>query len=79
MPPSIENLCPDFLAFCEQAHDKPPAEQERLWHALYESPHHELLEIYFTFFGSRANLLPAFQRYDSVSPTIRAMSPAVEG
>ena len=46
MPPSIENLCPDFLVFWEQ---------ERLWQALYESPHRELLEIYFTFFGSRSS------------------------
>src|SRR5262245_38130620 len=78
MPPSIENLCPDFLRFWEQAYDKPLAEQERLWHELYESPHQELLEIYFTFFGSRANLGPAFQRYEAVVPTIRTMSPVVE-
>jgi hypothetical protein len=55
MPPSIENLCPDFLAFWEQARDKPVEEQEGLWHALYELPHRELLEIYFTFFGSRSS------------------------
>jgi hypothetical protein len=78
MPPSIENLCPDFLAFWEQARGKLPAEQERLWHELYESPHRELLDIYFTFFGSRANLVPAFQRYDAMIPTIRRMSSAVE-
>ena len=78
MPPSIENLCPDFLAFWEQARDKPIEEQERLWVALYESPHRELLEIYFTFFGSRAHLTPALPRYDTVVPTIRRMSPAVE-
>ena len=78
MPPSIENLCPDFLAFWEQARGKSLAEQERLWHDLYEAPHQELLEIYFTFFGSRANLSFALQRYEAVVPTIRAMSPAVE-
>jgi len=55
MPPSIENLCPDFLVFWEQARDKSVEEQERLWQALYQSPHRELLEIYFTFFGSRSS------------------------
>src|SRR5689334_9181701 len=78
MPPSIENLCPDFLAFWEQAHDKPLVEQERLWQALYEVPHRELLELYFNFFGSRANLASAFQRYEAVAPLIRTISPAVE-
>ena len=78
MPSSIENLCPDFLKFWEQAHGKPLAEQERLWNVLYESSHRELLEIYFNFFGSRAHLLPALPRYDDVVPTIRTMSPAVE-
>jgi hypothetical protein len=78
MLPFIENLCPDFLTFWEQARGKSPAEQERLWHTLYEAPHRELLEIYFTFFGSRSNLAPALQRYDTIAPTVRAIYPAVE-
>lgn len=78
MPPSIENLCPDFLAFWEQARGQPPAEQEQLWDALYEAPHRELFEIYFAFFGARTNLVPAFQRYDGVIPTIRSIAPAIE-
>jgi hypothetical protein len=78
MPPLVENLCPDFLAFWEQAREQPPAEQERLWHALYEAPHRELFELYFTFFGARASLAPALQRYDAVAPTIRAVAPAIE-
>jgi hypothetical protein len=78
MPPSIENLCPDFLSFWEQARDKPRAEQQRLWQTRYESPHRELFDLYFTFFGSRANLASALQRYYAVVPTIRTIHPAVE-
>jgi len=78
MPPFIENLCPDFLLFWEQACDKPLAEQKRLWQTLYEAPHRELFELYFTFFGARANLASALQRYDALVPTIRTVHPTVE-
>jgi hypothetical protein len=59
MSSSIENSCPDFLAFWEEARGKPLAEQKRVWDSLYKSPHRELLELYFSYFGSRAHLFPA--------------------
>ncbi len=75
----VENICPSFLAFWEQAQACPLEEQRRLWHALYEGQHRAVFDVYYRTWGDPQRLDAALGRFPAVAPAIRARVPLIEG
>lgn len=75
---NIENVCPDFFGFWEQARVCGVAEQKRLWHTLYEDRHSELFALYYSKYTLPAELDKALTRFDRVVPALRALIPRLE-
>lgn len=75
---SIENICPDFLKFCERAQGRDPAAQQQLWHTFYEAPHQEIFDLYYSRWGNPTQLADALDRFPAIAPRVRELSSLVE-
>ncbi len=78
MSAAITDICPDFFAFWDQAHDAPVEEQWRLWQQLYEGRHRDIFASYYHEFPwarERSRAERAFQRYRDVLPRVRPLMP----
>jgi len=74
----IENICPDFFAFWEQAQGRDRVEQKELWRTLYEDRHRAVFDVYYSLYGSPSQLDAALDRFGHAAPRMQAMMPVVE-
>ena len=78
---TIENICPDFFAFWEQAKAYSFDEQLHLWQALYESKHRELIESYYQSFPQTQvpeRVEQAFDRFGDIVACMQEWVPQIE-
>jgi hypothetical protein len=66
----VDSAVPDFLAFWEAAAGAPREAQRRLWHELYEQPHRDLFDLYYTNWASPDGLDAALDRFPADAATI---------
>jgi len=69
----IDNICPDFFSFWEQAQGRDHAEQIDLWQTLYEDRHRDIFDVYYRAFGRKEPLGDALRLFPQAAPIMRAM------
>jgi hypothetical protein len=79
---TIENICPDFFAFWEQAKASSFEEQLQLWKSLYQARHPEILESYYRDFlpltQEPERVQRAFQQFSEVVPRMKEWAKSIE-
>lgn len=73
----IEDITPDFFAFWERAEGHGLEEQRSLWRAMYEAPHREIFEVYYSSYGDPGGLDAALRRFARDVPRMRSLVPTV--
>lgn len=71
MTVSVENICPDFLAFWQQAQNCSLVEQKRLWQTLYEEHHRDIFDVYYRRWGDPAQLEEALSKFPKTVPKLQ--------
>lgn len=74
----IENICPDFFAFWEQAQGRNLTEQKQLWQTLYEERHRDIFDVYYRRWGDPAGLEEALGKFAEVVPKLREIVHGIE-
>jgi hypothetical protein len=81
MNTAIENICPTFFTFWEQAQDCPFDEQMLLWKNLYEARHPKILESYYQDFPQTQEperAQQAFQQFRQIVPRMQELARQIE-
>ncbi|MEW6231764.1 MAG: DUF2268 domain-containing putative Zn-dependent protease [Chloroflexota bacterium] len=74
----IENICPDFFAFWEQAQGCSLAEQKQLWQTMYEELHRDVFDVYYRRWGDPARLDEALGKFSQVVQKLQEIVHDVE-
>ncbi|HAC46815.1 MAG TPA: hypothetical protein DCF65_12230 [Chloroflexi bacterium] len=69
-----QNLVPSFVNFQRLSAGMEEAARLALWERLYERPNQELLNAYFTGFGSRLDLSAALDKLDAIAPRLEQVA-----
>lgn len=70
MPAQLIDLTSEFFAFWEEARDRSPEEQRRLWYACYEDRHRQLFSRCGDRHGNAEALPQALDRFSNVVPQL---------
>ena len=75
---SINNICPDFFLFWEQAQNSTLSEQKELWGNIYEGNHKDIFDLYYAHWGDPTMLEDALKRFPHTVSTLRQVTQNVE-
>ncbi len=70
----VENICPDFFAFWQQAQNSSLAEQKQLWQTMYEERHRDIFDVYYRRWGDPAQLEEALSKFPKIVPKLQEIA-----